>query len=46
MGDEKAYRILVGIPEGTWPLGRPRYRRVDNITVDSREIWTLNSVIG
>jgi hypothetical protein len=26
-----AYRILVGKPEGKRPLGRPRYRWVDNV---------------
>jgi hypothetical protein len=29
---------LVGKPEGKRPLGRPRRRWVDNITVDLREI--------
>jgi hypothetical protein len=33
-----AYRILVGNPEGKRPLGRPRYRRVDNINMNLREI--------
>jgi hypothetical protein len=33
-----AYRILVGIPEGKRPLGRPRRRWVDNIKMDLREI--------
>jgi hypothetical protein len=33
-----AYRILVGKPEGKRPLGRPRRRWVDNITMDRREI--------
>jgi hypothetical protein len=27
----KAYRLLVGKPEGKWPLGRPRRRWEDNI---------------
>jgi hypothetical protein len=27
-------KILVGKPEGKRPLGRPRYRRVDNIKMD------------
>jgi hypothetical protein len=31
-------RILVGKPEGKKPLGRPRYRWVDNIKMDAREI--------
>jgi hypothetical protein len=29
-----AYRLLVGKPEGTRPLGRPRCRWVDNIMMD------------
>jgi hypothetical protein len=33
-----AYRILVGKPERKSPLGRPRYRWVDNIKMDLREI--------
>jgi hypothetical protein len=33
-----AYRILVGIPEGRRPLGRPRRRWVDNVKMDLREI--------
>jgi hypothetical protein len=33
-----AYRILVGMPEGKRPLGRPRRKWVDNITTDLREI--------
>jgi hypothetical protein len=32
------YRLLVGKPEGKRPLGRPRYRRIDNIKVDLLEI--------
>jgi hypothetical protein len=32
-----AYRILVGNPEGTRPLGRPRRRWVDNIKMEVRE---------
>jgi hypothetical protein len=32
MGENmKAYRILVGKPEGERPVGRPRCRWVDNI---------------
>jgi hypothetical protein len=33
-----AYRVLVGGPEGTRPLGRPRRRWEDNIKTDLREI--------
>jgi hypothetical protein len=33
-----AYRILVGKPEGTRPLGRPRRRWVNNIEMDLRGI--------
>jgi hypothetical protein len=34
----KAYRILMGEPEGKRPLGRPRRRWEDNIRMDLREI--------
>jgi hypothetical protein len=37
-GEGNAYRILVGKPEGNRPLKRPRYKWVDNIKVDLREI--------
>jgi hypothetical protein len=33
-----AYNILVGRPEGSRPLGRPRRRWEDNIKMDLREI--------
>jgi hypothetical protein len=37
MGEKgNAYRILVGKPEGKRPIGRPRRRWVDNITIDLR----------
>jgi hypothetical protein len=37
MGETRnAYRILVGKPEGKRPLGRPRYRWVDDIKMDLR----------
>jgi hypothetical protein len=39
----RAYRILVGKPEGKIPLGRPRRRRQDNIKMDlswDRVVWT------
>jgi len=32
------YRVLVGIPKGRRPLGRPRRRWVDNIRVDLQEV--------
>jgi hypothetical protein len=34
----KSYSVLVGKPEGKRPLGRPRRRWEDNITMDLREI--------
>jgi hypothetical protein len=33
----KAYKILVGRPDGKIPLGRPRHRWVDNIKMDIRK---------
>jgi hypothetical protein len=33
-----AHKILVGIPEGKRPLGRPKCRRENNIRMDLREI--------
>jgi hypothetical protein len=33
-----AYRVLVGKPEGTRPLGRPRRKLEDNIKMDLREV--------
>ena len=39
MGEERGvYRVLVGKPEGKRPLGRPRRRWVDNITMDLQEV--------
>jgi hypothetical protein len=39
MGEKRnAYRILVKMPEGKRPLGRPRRRWVDNIKMGLREI--------
>jgi hypothetical protein len=32
------YRLLVGKPEGKRPIGRPRLRLIDNITMDLLEI--------
>jgi hypothetical protein len=33
-----AYRLLMGKPERKRPLGRPRRRRVKNITMDLGEV--------
>jgi hypothetical protein len=33
-----SYRILVGIPEGRRPLGRPRHRWEDDIIIDLQEV--------
>jgi cell wall assembly regulator SMI1 len=33
-----AFKILVGKPEGKSPLGRPRRRWEDNITMDLMEV--------
>jgi len=39
MGDERGvYRVLVGKPDGTRPLERPRHRWVDNIRMDLQEV--------
>jgi len=39
MGEERGvYMVLVGKPEGRRPLGRPRYRWVDNIGMDIQEV--------
>jgi hypothetical protein len=39
MGEKrKAYKILVGKPEGQRPWGRPRRRWVENIKLDRSEI--------
>ena len=32
------YRVLVGKPEGTRPLGRPRHRWEDDIKMDLQEM--------
>jgi hypothetical protein len=34
----RMYRVLVGKPEGKRPLGRPRRRREDNITLNLRDV--------
>jgi predicted small integral membrane protein len=42
-----AYRLLVGKPEGRRPLGRPRRRWLDNITIDLVELgWVDMDWIG
>ena len=39
MGEERgAYRFLVGKPEGKRPMGRPRFRWVDNNINDIQEV--------
>jgi len=39
MSEERGvYRVLLGKPEGKRPLGRPRRRWVDNISMDLREM--------
>jgi len=35
---EEVYRVLVGKPEGRRPLGRPRRRWADNISLDLQEV--------
>jgi hypothetical protein len=39
-----AYRILVGRPEGRKPLGRPRRRWEDNITIALEEVGWENGL--
>jgi hypothetical protein len=36
--EKNAYKLLVGIPEGNRPLGRPRRSWVDNINMHIGEI--------
>jgi hypothetical protein len=39
MGQKRnEYRLLVGKPEGTRPLGRPRHKWIDNMKTDLLEI--------
>jgi hypothetical protein len=39
MGEGRGvYRVVVGRPEGKRPLGRPRRRWEDNITIDLHEV--------
>ena len=44
MGERReVYRVLVGIPEGKRPLGRPRRRWEDNIKMDLQEVgWSMD----
>jgi hypothetical protein len=35
---ESMHTVLVGMPEGKRPLGRPRCRWEDNITMDLQEV--------
>jgi hypothetical protein len=45
MGEKRNdYRLLVGKPEGKKPLGRPRWRWVDNIRMDLGEIGWGNQL--
>jgi hypothetical protein len=39
MGEDRGvHRLLVGKPEGKWPLGRPRRRWEDNIKMDLQKV--------
>ena len=43
MSEERGvYRVLLGKPEGSRPLGRPRRRWVDNIRTDLQEVGCGN----
>jgi predicted small integral membrane protein len=48
MGEKRnVYRLLVGMPEGRRPLGRPRRKRLDNIRMDLVEVaWANVDWIG
>jgi hypothetical protein len=48
MGEKrKAYRLLVGKPEGRRPLGRPRHRWLHSIRLDLVEVgWSDVDWIG
>jgi hypothetical protein len=48
MGEKRsAYRLLVGKPKGTRPLGRPRRRWVDNSRMDLGDVgWDDVDWIG
>ena len=41
-----AYRVLVRIPEGKRPLGRPRHYRWEDIKMDLKEMDLAANVIG
>ena len=46
MGESKGvYRVLVGKPEVKRPLGRPRSRWEDNITMHLQEVWARTGLI-
>jgi hypothetical protein len=46
-GEENAYRLLVGKPQGKKPVGRPRRRWLDNIRMDLGEVrWSDVDWIG
>jgi hypothetical protein len=39
MGETRnTYKILIGKPEETWPIGRPRRKWEDNIRLNLREV--------
>jgi hypothetical protein len=40
-----SYKILVGIPEGRGPLGRPGHRWEDNVKIDLKEIYVFLSYL-
>jgi hypothetical protein len=41
----RAYRVLVGRPEGRRPLGRPRRRWEDNTKMDLQEVgWGVDRI--
>jgi hypothetical protein len=47
MGEEtEVYKVLVGMPEGKRPLGRPRRRWEDGIRMDLRGDWLGGMWIG
>jgi hypothetical protein len=47
IGGEEESILFVGMSEGKGPLGRPRHRWVDNITMDLGEIgWSVTDWIG